>query len=445
MQQTNSLFYNLIMKKAFISILGTNDYLDCRHSYGDIVTKTPVKYCQEDIIKNFCNDFDEDSEIRIFLTEDAKNKNWLDNGHIDRNTNHPIPNKGLRSRLEELNLSAKIKSIPIKEGYSENEIWEIFQVMYDSFREEEEVIVDITHSFRYLPMLMITLLNFAKQIKKIKVAGIYYAAFESLGTINDVRNIQAQERVAPILDLTSFSELQDWTNTTFDFVNNANTSRLKELVKISVNKSSITKPAEKFFPTRVIEKLDSLINCIALCRGKELINFNFQGLKKDITALKDKDLPKAFIYLVDEIEKKISKLDNNLNSLTLTLVDWCLTHNLYQQAVTLLQEFTISIILLENQLELENEIHRNLIAQAFKIYSQNIPQNEWRKPASDNFELMQKLLKCEALTELSSEYNSLTALRNDVNHSGFLNSARSVSSIKNQLNQIVDSYKKYLL
>lgn len=433
------------MKKAFISILGTNDYLECRHKFGDIVTDTPVKYCQEDIIKIFCKDFDEESEIRVFLTEEAEKKNWLDNGHIDRNTNHPIPNKGLKSRLENLNFTVKVKSIPIKEGYSEKEIWEIFQVIYDSFREDEEVIVDITHSFRSLPMLMITLLNFAKQIKKIKVAGIYYAAFESLGSINDVKNIPAQERVAPILDLTSFSELQDWTSATFDFVNNANTSRLKELVKISVNRSSITKPIEKFFPTRVIEKLDSLISSIALCRGRELVDFNFQELKKDVTDLKYKDLPKAFIYLVDEIEKKISEFDNNSQKLTLTLIDWCLTHNLFQQAITLLQEFTISIILLENQLELENEIHRNLVSQAFKIYSQNIPQDEWKKPASENTELMQKLLKCETLNELSSEYNSLTNLRNDVNHAGFLSSARSFNSIKSRLIGIFDNYKKYLL
>ncbi|MDF1610550.1 TIGR02221 family CRISPR-associated protein [Stygiobacter electus] len=433
------------MKKAFISILGTNDYLECRHRFGDIVTDTPVKYCQQDIIKLFCEDFNEDSEIKIFLTEEAEKKNWLDNGHIDRNTKHPIPNKGLKSRLEELNPTGKIKSIPIKEGYNENEIWEIFQTIYDSFREEEEVIVDITHSFRSLPMLMITLLNFAKQIKKIKVNGIYYAAFESLGTINDVRNIPAQERVAPILDLTSFSELQDWTNATFDFVNNANTSKLKQLVKISVNRSSITKPVEKFFPTRVIEKLDSLISSIALCRGRELVNFNFQELKKDVATLKNKDLPKAFIYLVDEIEKKISTFNNNPKLLTITLIHWCLTHNLYQQAITLLQEFTISRILLENQLEFENEIHRILVAQAFRIHSQNIPQNEWKKPASDNIEFIQKLLKCETLTILSSEYDSLTNLRNDVNHAGFLSSARSFNSIKSRLIEIFDNYKKYLL
>lgn len=432
------------MKKAFISILGTNDYLECRHSYGDIVTETPVKYCQEDIIKIFCNDFNENSEIRFFLTEEAEKKNWLDNGHLDKDKN-PIPNKGLKTRLEEMNLKLKIIPIPIKEGFNEKEIWDIFQIIFESFREDEEVVVDITHSFRSLPMLMITLLNYAKQVKRIKIRGIYYAAFESLGPIQQVRNIPDEQRIVPILNLTPFSELQDWTNATFDFVNNANTSRLKELIKISVNRSSITKPVEKFFPSRVVDKLDKLISSIALCRGRELVYFNFQELKEDVTALKDKDLPRAFIYLVDEIQKKISKFDNNPKPLTLTLIDLCLNHNLYQQAITLLQEFTISIILLENQLEIEKEIHRNLVAQAFRIYSQNIPQNEWKWPASDNIELLQKLLKCETLTELSSGYNSLTDLRNDVNHAGFLSSARSVSSIKERLNDIFDNYKKYLL
>lgn len=432
------------MKKAFISILGTNDYLECRHSYGDIITETPVKYCQVDVIKIFCNDFDENSEIRFFLTEEAEKKNWLDNGHLDKDKN-PIPNKGLKTRLEEMNLKLKIIPIPIKEGFNEKEIWDIFQIIFESFREDEEVVVDITHSFRSLPMLMITLLNYAKQVKRIKIRGIYYAAFESLGPIQQVRNIPDEQRIVPILNLTPFSELQDWTNATFDFVNNANTSRLKELIKISVNRSSITKPVEKFFPSRVVDKLDKLISSIALCRGRELVYFNFQELKEDVTALKDKDLPRAFIYLVDEIQKKISKFDNNPKPLTLTLIDLCLNHNLSQQAITLLQEFTISIILLENRLEIENEIHRNLVAQAFRIYSQNIPQNDWKWPASDNIELLQKLLKCETLTELSSGYNSLTDLRNDVNHAGFLSSARSVSSIKERLNDIFDKYKKYLL
>lgn len=433
------------MKKAFISILGTNDYLECRHSFGNITTDTPVKYCQEDIIKIFCKDFEEDSEIRIFLTDKAKRTNWLDNGHIDRKTNLPIPNKGLQTRLNEMHLNCKIKSIEIKEGYSEEEIWEVFQIIFDSFREEEEIVVDITHSFRSLPMLMITLLNFAKQIKKIKISGIYYAAFEALGELDAVKKIPADNRVAPILNLTSFADLQDWTNATFDFINNANATRLKELIKISAKKSTIEKPAERFFPSKVINQLDHLINAIGLCRGNELINFPFDELKINLASLKSKDLPRAFIYLVDEIENKISNFNNNINSLTITTVDWCLSHGLYQQAITHLQEFTISLVANDCNLNLNEKNHRDLISQAFRIFSQNIPEEDWKEPASINKALIKEILNNKILRNLANVYNSLTDLRNDVNHAGFLNKAKSVDAIRDRLSNIFNSYREILL
>jgi CRISPR-associated Csx2 family protein len=432
------------MKKAFISILGTNDYLECRHKFGDIVTDTPVKYCQEDIIKIFCKDFDEDSEIRIFLTDEAKKKNWLDNGHLDKDKNL-IPNKGLKSRLDEMNLKLKIIPFSIKEGFNEKEIWDIFQIIFESFRDDEEVVVDITHSFRSLPMLMITLLNYAKQVKRIKIRGIFYAAFESLGKIDDIRKIPAKERVAPILNLTPFSELQDWTNATYDFIQNANTEGMSRLLKTSVKNYQINDPVIKFFPTRVIKQLTDLTNTIALCRGKELLSFNFDALKMNIDELKTSEIPIAFHFLIDKIKTKIVLFESNPEKLILVLADWCLTHNLLQQAITLIQEFTITIILQKSNLDISNEKNRTITSQAFRIYSQKTPENEWRSPASDNVQIVKDLMKLEILQNLSSFYNQLTELRNDVNHSGFLNSARSVCSIKNQLNQIVDSYKKYLL
>lgn len=432
------------MKKAFISILGTNDYLECRHSYGNIVTDPSVKYCQEDIIKIFCKDFDDESEIRIFLTEDAEKKNWLDNGHLDKYQN-TIPNKGLKTRLNELNLKSKIIPISIKEGFSEKEIWDIFQIIFESFREDEEVVVDITHSFRSLPMLMITLLNYAKQVKRLKIRGIYYAAFDSVGPIQQVRNIPAEQRIVPILNLTPFSELQDWTNATYDFIQNANTEGMSHLLKTSVINYQINDPVIKFFPTKVIRHLTELTNNIALCRGKELLRFDYDILKINIDGLKSSELPIAFHFLIDKIKTKIAVFESNPEKLILALADWCLTHNLLQQAITLIQEFTITVILQKSNLDIANETIRTVTSQAFRIYSQKTPENEWRIPASDNVQIVKDLMKLEMLQNLSPFYNQLTELRNDVNHSGFLNSARSVSSIKNQLNQIVDSYKKYLL
>lgn len=430
------------MSKSFISILGTNNYLECRHSFNGLTSKQPVKYAQEDLIKFFCKDFDEQSEIRIFLTKDAKEKNWLNDGHKDKD-NKPLPNKGLEERLSELSIKAKIKTIDIHEGFNENEIWDNFQKIYDTISENEEVIVDITHSFRSLPMLLITLLNYAKQLKKIKVLGIYYAAFESLGTIQEVNKINPEERIVPILDLTSFSELQDWTNATFDFVNNANVKQIQKLINKSDKESTINDPKTRFFPSAVVKKLDNLISDIALCRGKDLSQFNFIGLKDKLKELKNnQDIPAAFIYLVDVIEEKISKFENDSGKLLITITDWCIKHNLFQQAITLLQEFTITFVLNELKLDISNKTNRELVAQAFKIKSKDISINDWSYPANENQDTIKNIFNLYLFKneDLFKTFEKLSDIRNDVNHAGFLKDARSVKRIKNRLSKIQNFY-----
>lgn len=434
------------MSKSFISILGTNNYLECRHSFNGLISEQPVKYAQEDLINFFCKDFDEQSEIRIFLTKEAKEKNWVNNGHRDRD-NIPIPNKGLEERLSGLNIIAKIRTIDIDEGFSEKEIWDNFQKIYETIEENEEVIVDITHSFRSLPMLLITLLNYAKQLKKIQVKGIYYAAFESLGTIQQVSKIEPEKRVVPILDLTLFSELQDWTNATFDFVNNANVNRIQKFIKQSDKKSQINDPKVKFFPSTVVKELDNLISYIALCRGKDLSHFNFIDLKDKLKKLKtNQEIPAAFIYLIDVIEEKISKFENNPGKLLVTITKWCIEHNLFQQAITLLQEFIITFILDKIKYDISEKTNREIVNQSFRIKSQNISEDKWLKPASENPELAKKILSLEMLEnkEFLKMFDKLSEIRNDVNHAGFLKGAKSVESIKNTLSKINNFYCKYL-
>ena len=168
-----------------------------------------------------------------------------------------------------------------------------------NLKDEEEIIVDITHSFRSLPMLLITLLNFAKQVKRIKVTGIYYAAFESLGTMSEIAKIQPEDRIVPILNLTSFSQLQDWTNATYDFINYGNVKRFRTLINASKDLNNNYNVIEKFFPTRVVDKLNELVENIALCRGKELLSFNYDELKSNIIALKEIKIPKPFYYLIE--------------------------------------------------------------------------------------------------------------------------------------------------
>lgn len=57
-----------------------------------------------------------------------------------------------------------VRGIP--EGRNEQEMWEIFQKVYGQMHEGDELYIDLTHAFRYLPMLVLVLSNYAKLIGK---------------------------------------------------------------------------------------------------------------------------------------------------------------------------------------------------------------------------------------------------------------------------------------
>ncbi|WP_425505358.1 CRISPR-associated DxTHG motif protein [Thermosulfurimonas marina] len=68
------------------------------------------------------------------------------------------------------------------EGRSEEEIRDNFRKVIENLSEGEEVFFDITHSFRSLPMLNLVALSYARVLKGIRIRGIYYGAFEVLGS-----------------------------------------------------------------------------------------------------------------------------------------------------------------------------------------------------------------------------------------------------------------------
>ena len=84
-------------------------------------------------------------------------------------------------------------------------------------------------------MLFIVLLNYAKALKDIQIKQISYGAFEVLGGPISVKENypNPKDRVVPILDLTSFAALQDWTLAAFDFKAYGEIQRLTDLSSLT--------------------------------------------------------------------------------------------------------------------------------------------------------------------------------------------------------------------
>lgn len=98
-------------------------------------------------------------DIIVFLTEEAeRHDNW----------------KQLQQRLEGQN----VHSVRIPNGWKEPEVWEIFYKVVAQVQKGDSIVLDITHAFRSLPMLLTVAAAFLRATCEVSIEHIFYAPSE---------------------------------------------------------------------------------------------------------------------------------------------------------------------------------------------------------------------------------------------------------------------------
>ena len=139
------------MANVFISFLGTSNYKVCRYYHDN----KPENFCQTNFVQRalvewFCKNWGEEDKIFIFVTE------------LAQKTNQEL----LSAALGELKLPNKIlEFVKIPDGKNKHELWQIFNKVNEKLREGDHIYFDVTHAFRFIPMLACYLLNFANILK----------------------------------------------------------------------------------------------------------------------------------------------------------------------------------------------------------------------------------------------------------------------------------------
>lgn len=422
-------------RKVFISFLGFSNYAACHYIRGGYKS-SEVRYIQEATIEYLMNQsvWTAQDVAYILLTEGAEKRNWEDDGQLDRDGKY-IKQVGLKTRIEQMKLPFNVCPLHhLPDGNNENEIWQIFERIFDVIEDGDELYFDLTHGFRYLPMLVLVLGNYSKFLKNVTVKSLTYGNYES-------RNKETNE--APIIDLLALSELQDWTSASASYLTSGNVTILKSMcykkltpILAATKGMDVNAAAMKSY----ILALEEVVSDMNACRGLNiLLGEHIANMNECANRLNE--------VIIEPMKPIIEKLKNSFSTFIPSenikngyiAANWCLHNKLYQQSLTILLETMISQICENLGLDYSDKQHRSIVSKAFNIRLSGLEDDKssWKAEESE-YSLIELALSDECLRALSPIYLVINNTRNDYNHAGMRDNPVSVNKIISNLEKELD-------
>jgi len=451
-----------------ISLLGTNAYVPCNYFFKDRedIKARDCCYVQTAILDILWQQNIKPDEIIVFTTNDAVEINWNKNKWSKNNQQNRF---GLREELQEFKEKTGInyKNVIIPNGINEEDLWEIFNRIFDNINENDEIIFDITHSFRYLPMLVFIVINYARIVKKCKLKAVYYGAFEVLGDHKAAQNISIDDRDAPIFDLTSFVDLFDWTVGIDRYLNTGDVSVIKELTETQIKRINATKvklvstsdqSTEKMIDKQTLFMDSNLVKSLSIsmkefsdvvftCRGLALTEA-ISRLKVNLDNVMDNASKQHIIPLLPVIKmmkERFDKfsMDNNYINVIET-ARWCVDNKMYQQGLTILEEGLISYACEKlgytNIDDIINENNRKSVGSYSYVAYKELGVKDKKIKNTHVLNLVSN-----NVTDLFILLYHIGNIRNDINHAGWRKEPSKVNAFEKNLRDFITRAEKIIL
>ena len=440
-------------RKLFISFLGTGFYEECAY-YDSVNSYTPTRYIQQATIEQIgVPSWETTDAVRIFITDKAFEDNWDKSKEMRFNNRKKaeVPYTRLGKILDGMDLKADVKPVlHVPVGNDEKEMWQIFQMVFDEIHEGDELYVDLTHAFRYQPMLVLVLTNYAKFLKNIKVMHISYGNYEvglqtGAKTVVDGR----EYTLSPIVSLLQLSQLQDWTTAAADFLQNGYVDKMSALANGSIRllqKNEATWSDDNRSLASFVGGLKTLVEERQTCRGLSICSGATQRKLKEQADKLGEVVIKPLEPILEKVSQALPKPEGSLNN-CLDAAQWCYDNHLYQQSATILKEGAVTYFCERHGIAIDNEAERDVVDSAFTIKANSTPPSQWKvKP-----ELRDKLVELLDDIVLSqprvfNAFRNISEIRNDYNHAGFRSKRdpQSPANIKKNISKALQLFRDCL-
>lgn len=491
-----------------ISFLGTSIYEPIHYQWPDSDTAQASNDVQQEtfiqvaLIKHFREEILQGGKATILLTPSAKETNWYNNVWPQHNFSSKwseFNQQGIKPGAPRIGLCEQLKSIDaelfdhvrpvmIDEPKTRGDIWDLFDKIFGCIEDNDEIVFDITHSFRSIPMLAITVINYAKVLKNCRLKGIYYGAYEAA-----VEN--EHEKCAPILDLTVYNEILEWTNAANAFMQQGSTAVIKQVYDEKALHATQEEKREWSGVRDTISNMNTLSLALATCRGLDMTRKSGKENVKTsainaYTKMKSK-LPASPPQTIKEmlpvqllLNKAVTSYDRFFGSVEqgssstdwqtgCGVVEWAIQYNMTQQGYTALEE-TIKTYLcakydlvtmdtsLKEMQELRETVGKILNSGAHwqDNHSLEGERDNWiaafmddtnREPrrsdyiviADKNRHLFEKLMR-ELPTSVFVLTKNVKGFRNDINHFGMRDSACKATHLQEKLKEFYKEFRDYI-
>lgn len=304
-------------------------------------TADPVVFIQEALVSHLCDKWNAQDAVMIFYTEKSEMLNWdpekwnIKRRGLKQCLNNHISKKKLQVKLNPNDDSGRDYIIPV--GFTNDEIWEIFNKVYEKLQNGDEIYFDVTHAFRTIPMFTSVLFNYCRFMKNTTVKGVYYGAFESLGSIDQVRKITPEKREVPIVDMTSLVSLQSV---------NVAASNFSSYGGLGAEGLNIASTGNKDVDEAVVAINNALYDFefyLQVCRLDDIKKGSYiKEIEDNIAAIKASSISEPHKKLLESISNELTQKGfksiityENVEAAVL----WAIDHCMIQQALTLAREY----------------------------------------------------------------------------------------------------------
>jgi len=451
------------MGKVFMTVAGKGLYQECayelngRQETDRFIQKALIRLLvqeNEQVLRGQRSRQGEEKlfdKVICFMTEESEAGNWEEYVRYDRSSpcNEIARDEGLAPFFRKMFPEAEIIPKRIPFATTAEELLETFGIMYDSLGENDVVTLDVTHGFRFMPMLFLPLLIYARELKEVKVDAIYYGAFEASGDVK------------PVIDLTMYYNILVWASAAHGFVKYGSSSEMSILADEMYLKAQTAR-----FPNReeykrlahAARSLNDFTSAIQTSRGsdkevnpspgKYSILHAYQRAEHLYSEMGQSPIFPPLNNLLDYAMDSVKDFTNqDVIGTGVETVRWCIRMGMVQQGYTALEETIITYCCLgvgytrsRDYLysRIREQVGRGITAlRAVGQRTANIDNIRrmalaQERAAGEAFERAVKTIPFD-LIYLT---NRVKEKRNDINHFGMGTSPTSSDQLKGELSRL---------